>query len=66
MMLGLYLYPIIMGRKSSNVLSLLNKLAFSKKLQDFVTQNVFWAKKVKTQQQQNKTSNIRNIAGAGN
>jgi len=30
-----------------------------------VTNNVFLTKKVKTQQQQNKTSNIKTLAGAG-
>jgi len=31
-----------------------------------MTDNVFLDKKVKTQQQQNKKSNIKNLAGAGN
>jgi len=30
-----------------------------------VTNNVFFDKKVKTQQQQNKTLNIKTLAGAG-
>jgi len=30
-----------------------------------VTNNVFWDKKRKTQQQQNKKSNIKTLAGAG-
>ena len=34
-------------------------------LQTFVTNNVFWTKIVKTQQQQNKKSNIKTRAGAG-
>jgi len=32
-MLGLYLYTLIIGHKSSKMLSLLNKLALPKKLQ---------------------------------
>ena len=36
------------------MLSILNKLTLQKKLQDFVTNNVFLAKQVKTQHQQNK------------
>jgi len=46
-MLGLYLYTLISGHKSCN---LLNKLSLQKELQNFVTNNVFWDKKVKTQQ----------------
>ena len=55
-MLGLYLYALIIGYKSCNILStcILNKLTFQRKLQTFVTNNVFWTKKVKKQQQQNK------------
>jgi len=34
-------------------------------LQTFVTNDVFFDKKVKTQQQQNKKSNIKTLAGAG-
>jgi len=30
-----------------------------------VTNNVFWDKKVKTQQKQNKKTNIKTLAGAG-
>jgi len=40
-----------------------NKLTLQKKLQHFVTNTVFWEK---TQQQQNKNSNIITLAGAGN
>jgi len=49
-MLGLYLYTLIIGHKSCNMLSILNKLILQKKLQNFVTTNVFGTKKVKTQQ----------------
>ena len=42
-MLGLYLYTLIIGHKSCNMLStcLLNKLTLQKELQYFVTNNVF-------------------------
>jgi len=39
-MLGLYLYTLIIGHKSCNILSILNKLKLSKELQSFVTDNV--------------------------
>jgi len=52
-MLGLYLYTVI-GHKSCNMLIILNKLTLLKELQTFVTNNVFFDKKVKTQQQQSK------------
>jgi len=58
-MLGLYLYTLIIGHKSYNILSILIKLILLKKLQTFVTNNVFLTKKVKTQQQQKKKSNIK-------
>ena len=45
------------------MLSLLNKLTLQKKLQNYVTNNVFWGKK-KLRQQQNK-SNKKYIAEAG-
>jgi len=48
-MLGLYLYTLIIGHKSCNMLSILNKLTLQKKLQSFVTNEVFLDKKVKTQ-----------------
>jgi len=40
-MLGLYLYTLIIGNKSGNILSILNKLKLLKELQTFVTNNVF-------------------------
>ena len=64
-MLGLYLYTLIISHKSCNMLGLLNKLTMYKELPTFVTNNVFLDKKVKTQQQQNKKSNIKTLAGAG-
>jgi len=47
------------------MLRILNKLTLYKELQTFVTTNVFLDKKVKPQQQQNKKSNIKTLAGAG-
>jgi len=65
-MLGLYLYILTISHKSSNMLRTLNKLTLYKELQSFETNNVFSDKKVKTQQQQqNKKSNLKNHAGAG-
>jgi len=39
-MLGLYLYTLIIGHKSCNMLSILNELTLQKELQTFVTNNV--------------------------
>ena len=64
LILGLYLYTLIISHKSSNMLRLLNKLVLYKELQTSVTNNVFFDKKVKTQQQQNKKSNIKTLDGA--
>jgi len=61
----LYLYTLIIGHKSCIMLSLVNKLTLNKKLQNLVTTNVFFGQKVKTQQQQNKKSNIKTLAGPG-
>jgi len=63
-MLGLYLFTLIIGHKSCNTLSILNKLTLLKELQYFAINNVFLDKRVKTQQQ-NKKSNIKTLAGAG-
>jgi len=65
-MLGLHLYSIIIGNKYCSMLSILNKLTLYKELQTFLKYNVFLDKKVKTQQQQNKKSNIKALAAAGN
>jgi len=51
------IFILIIGHKSGNMLSILNKLTLQKKLQNFVTKKVFWTKKVKTLQQQNKHKN---------
>jgi len=48
------------------MLSILNKLLLQRDLQNCVTNNVFMDKKVKTQQQQKRKSNIKTLAGAGN
>ena len=61
-MLGLYL---IIGHKSCNMLSILNKLTLQKKSQNVKTNYVFLNKKVKAQQQ-NKKSNVKILAEAGN
>jgi len=50
-MLGLYLYTLIIGHKSCNMLSILNKLTLQKELQNFVTCHRVFGQKVKTQQQ---------------
>jgi len=54
-MLGLYLYTLIIGHKSCNMLSILNKLALQKVLKHFVTKSVFLDKKRKINN--NKTNN---------
>jgi len=64
-MLGLYLYTLIIGHKSCNMLSILNKLTLLKELQTFVTNNVFFDKKVKPQQQQSKNWNIKPLPDPG-
>ena len=65
-MLVLYLYTLIISHKSCNMLSILYKLILEEELQTFVINNVFWTKKVKTQQQQTEKSKIKTLAGAGN
>jgi len=65
-MLGLYLHTLIISHKSCIMLSILNKLILQKTLQNIVTNNVFMDKKIKTQQQQNKKSNLKTLAGTGN
>jgi len=57
-MLGLYLYILIIGHKSCNMSSILNKLPLQTELQKHVRNNVFWTKTSKTQQQQNNKPNI--------
>jgi len=47
-MLGLYLYTLILGHKSCNMLSILNRLTLQKELQMCVTCNVFWTKSKNT------------------
>jgi len=50
-MIGLYLDTLILGHTFCNMLSIINELILHKKLQIFVTNNVYWTNKVKTQQQ---------------
>jgi len=64
-MLRLYLCTIIIGHKSCNMLSILNKLTLQKELQNFVTNNVFLDKKLK-HNNKTKKSNIKTLTGAGN
>jgi len=54
-MLSLYLYTLIIGHKSCNMLNILNKLTLQKVLQIFVTNSVFMDKKKK--HNNNKTEN---------
>jgi len=51
---SVYIYTLIIGHKSCNQLSILNKLTLQKKLQNCMTKNVLLDKQVKTKQQQNK------------
>ena len=60
-MLSLYMYTLIIGHKSCNMLSILNKLTLPKELQNFVTIS-FWTKSKK----QNKNSNIKTLVGDKN
>jgi len=63
-LLGLYLYTLIIGHKSSNMLSVLNKLTLQKEMQNFVTKNVFLDKKRKINHNKTNKSNIKTLAGA--
>ena len=47
-MLGLYLYTLIIGHKSCNMLSKLNKSTLQKELQNVVTNNIFSTKSKNT------------------
>ena len=49
MMQGLYLYTLIIGHKSCNMLNILNKLTLQKDWQNIVINYVFKDKKGKTQ-----------------
>jgi len=51
-----YLYTLIIGHKSFNMLSILNKLTLQRKLHKFVTKCVL-DRKVRTKQQQQKHKN---------
>ena len=54
-MLGLYLYTLIIGHKSCNMLSILNKLTLQEELQNILTKNVFLDNKVKSTKHKNET-----------
>jgi len=65
-MLGLYLFTLIIGHKSCNTLSILNKLTLYKELQYFAINTVFLDKKSKnTTTTIQKKSNIKTLAVAG-
>jgi len=65
-MLGLYLYTHIIGQKSCNILSILNKLALQKRNANFVTSNLFLDNKKIHINNKTKQNNIKTLAGAGN
>jgi len=65
-MLGLYLYTLIIGQKSCNMLSILNKLLLQKELQILWQIMCFWTKSKNTSTTKQKKSNIKTLAGAGN
>jgi len=43
----MYIYTLIIGHTSCNMLSLLKKVSLQQELQNFVTNNVFLEKKIK-------------------
>ena len=64
-MLGLYLFTLTISHKPCNMLSILNNLTLQKGLQTFVTNKVFFYKKVKNNNNKTKKSCIKTLAGAG-
>jgi len=60
-MLGLYLHTLKIGQKYCNMLSILDKLTLQKKLQNLVTNNVFWTKSINTTTTKQKKSNIKTL-----
>jgi len=52
-MLGWYLITILIGHKLCSILNIKNKLKVQK-VQHFLTNNVFWTRKEKQQQNNNK------------
>jgi len=63
---SLYLYTLIISHKSCKILSILKELTLQKDLQNIVTNKVFFGQKLKTQQQQNKKSNLKTLGRGGN
>jgi len=61
--LGLYLYTLIIGHKSCNMLSILNKLIWQKELKFFVIKMRFEQKSKITTTTKQKQSNIKTLAG---
>ena len=60
-MLGLYLDTLIIEYKYK-FCSILYELILPKEFQNFMSNNVFWTKKIKTQQELNKKSIIKFFA----
>jgi len=65
-MLGLYLYTLIIGHKSCNRLSILNKLTFQEKLQNVRTNNVFRQKSKNTTTSTKQKIKPKTLAETGN
>ena len=64
-MLDLYLYILIIGHNSCNMLSILNKLTLQKDLQNYVTNNVLLDKMYKHNNNKTKKSNIKTLPEPG-
>jgi len=64
-MLGLYLYTLIIGHKSCNMFIILNKLTLQNELQNFVTNNLFFWQKIKTQHNKTKSQTWKALPEQG-
>jgi len=60
----MYLYTLVIGHKSCNILSFINKWTLQKDFAKYCGKWCVFYKKMKTQQQQNNKSNIKTCAGA--
>jgi len=65
-MLGRYLYTLIIGHKSCNMLSMLNKLILKKRIANFGDKYCVFGQKSKNTTTTKQKSNIKTLAGAGN
>ena len=65
-MLVLYLYTLIIGYKSCNMLSILSKLTLLNNEIVIFVEKMFLDKTVKARQKQNKRLNRQTLAGTGN